>query len=168
MFKTLINELKPHLNLQSIIINLKKSLITFTIKGRSNRAEFLTFYILNQAILLIILALFASTGMNALFSEISNVNIESMNNPTMPTITNYIIGTLIFCIISFVYVEIMLFLVIARRLHDSGRSAWWYLLIYASSLVNYIIPGSQILTTLCLGLLPAQNKENKYGSKIRK
>jgi uncharacterized membrane protein YhaH (DUF805 family) len=168
MFKKLINELKPHLNLKSILLNLKQTLTTFTIKGRSNRSEFLTLFTFNQIILLTILTLFASTGMNALFSEISNVNIESMNNPTMPTMTNYIIGTLIFCIISFVYVEIMLFLVIARRLHDSGRSAWWYLVIYAASLVNYIIPGSQILTTLFLGLLPAENRENKYGNKIKK
>jgi uncharacterized membrane protein YhaH (DUF805 family) len=43
---------------------------------------------------------------------------------------------------------------VIRRLHDVGRSGWWYLLVFT------IIGGIVVFIFLCL---PSQEGENKYG-----
>lgn len=110
----------------------------FTFSGRASRSEFWWFYL--ASVLVLMVCAVGEGVVLALYKEE---------------------GGMIYLLLLLLLVMAMLALVIpsiavsVRRLHDTGRSGWWYLLNF----VPYV--GGIVL--LVFFLLPSDPNENEYG-----
>ncbi|MDO4672737.1 DUF805 domain-containing protein [Falsiporphyromonas endometrii] len=107
--------------------------------GRANRKEFWTFVVVNIIISIPFIILFLS-GM---------WDYEECNNSTML----YIGAVLLF--LWTVITGIPKISAAVRRLHDTGRSGFWLLILF--------LPGIGSLILITLLLLKGDDEENKYG-----
>ena len=111
----------------------------FAFSGRASRSEFWWFYLASVLVLMV-----CAAGDGVLIALYKSE------------------GGMIYLLLLFLLVMAMLALVIpsiavsVRRLHDTGRSGWWYLL----NLVPYI--GGIVLFVFFL--LPSELDENEYGA----
>lgn len=110
----------------------------FTFSGRASRPEFWWFYLVN-----VLAATFAAGGagvVGALYKSEGGIIYVLL---------------LLLLVMALLALVIPMIAVSVRRLHDTGRSGWWYLI----NLVPYI--GSIVL--LIFLLLPSDPDENEYG-----
>lgn len=104
------------------IRNSFKNYVNF--RGRASRPEFWWFF---SFIVLVYVALFV----------ISNVGVAtSPDSQAWNTLANVgIIGTITWFLVTIIPVSAIWF----RRLHDSNKSGWWYVLTSASGLIGLIL-----------------------------
>ncbi|MCA0970451.1 DUF805 domain-containing protein [Halobacillus litoralis] len=104
-------------------------------RGRARRKEFWWFHLINLLMIIGILIL--------------NILIFGENETSTPTILGYV---LVFYFIGTILPSIA---VTIRRLHDSGRSGWWFLL----TLIPFIGGGALLVFALL-----ESDTENRFGS----
>lgn len=125
-----------------------------TFKGRASRQEFWTFSLITTFILAIIFPIPYTMMLSYLR------NSEELKDPLYQMILGneqmlmMISASFVILVISLPF-WIPLTSVSVRRLHDSGKSSWWFLI----SILPYI--GGIILTLLFL--LPGTNGPNRFG-----
>lgn len=105
---------------------------TFT--GRARRKEYWTFLLVNLVIILVVQIFIVSTK-------------NTSHSVAIVLVLSYVAYCLILILPSIA--------VIVRRLHDTGRSGWWYFIS-----VVPIIGGVWLLVLMCLDSTPG---ENEYG-----
>lgn len=110
----------------------------FTFSGRASRAEYWWF---SLAVLLVILVLSVLIGIIAALFKSEGGMIYLM--------------ALLLLVLGIFALVIPSVTVCVRRLHDTGRSGWWYL-------VNFL-PYAGSIILLVLTLLPSDPEENEYG-----
>jgi uncharacterized membrane protein YhaH (DUF805 family) len=146
---------------------LKAIFTTFSIRGRISRKLFFTFFVLHQLVLFGLVYAYKSTGFDEMltkFSQLSPSSLAVLNtNSAAATVSDADTMILYACILVFVIFELLSWFMTARRLHDNGKSAFWYLLIVFAALFNATIPYAQRLVIFALGMLPREEQDNKYG-----
>ena len=111
----------------------------FTLSGRASRAEYWWFAL---AVSLVVAILSVVVGIVAASFKSEGGMVSLM--------------ALLLLVLGILALVIPSVTVCVRRLHDTGRSGWWYLVNF----VPYI--GSLVL--LVLMLLPSDPEENEYGA----
>jgi uncharacterized membrane protein YhaH (DUF805 family) len=103
-----------------------------TFSGRARRAEYWYFFLFNALIMIGLMLADLSTG---LFDDVAGIGLLS---------GIYAVG-----------VVLPALAVTARRLHDTGRSGWWILLLF--------IPFLGPLVILVFSVMDSEPGENRYG-----
>ena len=133
----------------------------FTFTGRSSRSEF-WFWFLFYFIISIPLSAWLQSSMN---TEVYYDLLESLQSGVIPSnfsaasiYTDGGTSAIIYTVISVLFFIPNLAISI-RRLHDSGHSGWWMLLILI------LFPACDIgdIIMLVFAIQPSQPTENKYG-----
>ncbi len=137
---------------ESVKTVLSKKYATFS--GRASRSEYWWYSLFNFIVAMVCLA--AGLALGALFGGAAAM--QGGDSALDLGVAGFGIGFLIGYLILLIFALATLVPAIAvtvRRLHDSGRSGWWYLL----SFVPYV--GGIVLFIFML--LEGQPGENKYG-----
>ena len=113
----------------------------FDFNGRSRRSEFWLFYLFTLAV---------SMGLNyASFAANSGNGGSSHGSGVMWAIIGLLVVFSMFSFIPALAVQV-------RRLHDTGRSAWWLLI--------GLIPLVGIVVLVVFNILPGTTGPNRFGS----
>lgn len=126
---------KPRLSMGEAVANVFKNYANF--KGRARRSEYWWFLVFNSLV---------SIFLNCIIQPIANSNSNSM---------------FLVCLALFLYLAYLVGMIIpawavtVRRLHDIGKSGWWWLIAFIP------IVGSLVL--LVWSCQDSDVCENKYG-----
>lgn len=127
---------KPRLLMGEAVANVFKNYANF--KGRARRSEYWWFLVFNSLV---------SIFLNCIIQPIANSNSNSM---------------FLVCLALFLYLAYLVGMIIpawavtVRRLHDIGKSGWWWLIA--------LIPIVGSLVLLVWSCQDSDVCENKYGS----
>ena len=128
----------------NILMKFDKSSFLIKFKGRIDKKHFIKTFEMAMLILVIVTII-----------PIFAVILDTFNEGT-PLILNLFIGLTMF--IGFFYILYffpLFFSLMIRRLHDIGKSGWYFLLVFIP-LVNFFI-------ILCLFINSGDKGSNKYG-----
>ena len=129
------------------VINVFKKYAVF--KGRARRAEYWSFVLFN-AIILIPLYIWNIQSKSIIVDNSVKISLTNSSIHAAPVIQSAILS--LYLLVTF----LPSLSVMVRRLHDSGKSGWWWFL--------GIIPVIGPLCIIILMTLNSTSGENKYGS----
>lgn len=119
-----------------------------TFKGRARLKEYWMFTLIYMMILFILGILMGITGPETYFDE------QTYSMVTAESGTTYIIISILFTIFSLATV-LPAIAVTVRRLHDTGKSGWWYFINFIPFIGAFIL--------LVFLVLDGEVNENQYG-----
>lgn len=126
---------KPRLSMREAVANVFKNYANF--KGRARRSEYWWFLVFNSLV---------SIFLNCIIQPIANSNPDSM----------FLLGLALILYLAYLGGMIIpAWAVTVRRLHDIGKSGWWWLIAFIP------IVGSLVL--LVWSCQDSDVCENKYG-----
>ncbi len=128
----------------------------FNFRGRASRSEYWWF------------ALFCVSPIGVFYGIILIIAVIAPNTSVQTLLDNFISFTYLFTVVSL----LPAIMVTVRRLHDTGRSGWWILLLLLNSvlienknsdfwMIN-LLGGALLVWFIVLMCLPGKEKENKY------
>jgi uncharacterized membrane protein YhaH (DUF805 family) len=153
MIYKIIDEL-TELNIRK---NLLNSLKNITTKNVSSRQEFFVFYGFYLISMLIMYFIYQQTEIDAFIKQITHVNAYSFD-PSKIKVPETDLYILLGMLVYYLILELYLFVVIVRRLHDANRSAWWFLLVYIGMTLDKGLPIFKSIIIIAMGSLKPDPK----------